>query len=1357
MPSEAHDPQPDAPGLERQALGYLNFSSGASDGAFLKTLDALFRVEESSDQTDEPAVDRVLARLERRLEALAAEGGAFADADQAAGALRLAKQFREAYPRFHADLLWGRDAAELWRPFFLGRVFEAVLAQGAPWDDDTLNASRDRLDDYLGYRPVAVLETDQKVEPYRHEWVRPIPLYVESASVACGRYGEVVARAIGLLRRTDPSLLRAAYFDPDLLEELAVDPRAYDFDHPVHKRPNHHFGQWDPNRIDGSGNFRRFVVQPVALEAIVSRVEEESGDRPDGSFAREELLDEAAAVLAGTILMASGVCGSGPGAHSSEETLATLLPEIAAYRDRFYDELLAGIGGEHGKRLQREAERLRQPFGAARQHLNHALASRRAQQLQRVRLARIYARMGKTDAALEQAHAVRVASSRMLCEVFCKLAAGHQALDARDLRAAAEIAPQIEDLLERGIACGALVDPWNIVGFGGNFSLFPSIENTIRDYRIDDLVQVVEQLLGLCARGWTDAAAVDDAEMEKFFSETLERVAGWWDQFATPMVSGVRRLLAKEVEVSTNLVAGALSAWQKAGSAAGDISFWGMFVDQFDSPKAFQQVVEALLDKGDLVASMALLMRWLCQVDLTPLEDGDASFHPLAERWLRAVEQRGETTGEDQWPLVQKFFDHLEANAEELWNAPRFALGEDGDDELLDELLDEYDEDDLFADDEADEAEAGYEPTYDPDEEEDDDENLFGAAYDDITFEGSDDGADAELFEPDGDETRLELEEEAERLEARLALLNTVARLWKHAAVVWGVRVDEPDGRAERIAAWRRSAVQRGVQLAQLLDAVHGHPIAKPRSDHESMVEYDRLRSLKESIVEGVIESCVETADAARLLRAASAVIVEDAPPVDGAPSYAPGLAGAARGMLRAVLRGDARGAREHWPRLRAALAREELLYVPLSRGGEPRKIVRARALHRLLSDLLAWLPRLGMIREACELLDAAQQMETDHPVGRGAVTEYDRLFEAGYAAVVRCLVTSSETWGPDDESPPDGDDALDPPPGGADAMLVDALQTLTESQLQRWLAHSKTVRLSVVERLADSHEWERFVRFVQRYGADLFTQRFLTLSNLRAILHQRVPDWVDDLCDDPPEDAPRVIEALEAGLPRDETVRALTVAIEAVVENYDVYRDYNATTTQSDHGEMLHALVDFLRLKNGYDRVAWNLKPVSLAHRILVRNGRPAAAALWRRAVEQRTREAADHQLAGLATLGERYGMRLASVSQRLGERFVRPLAIDRLRSHVLGAMGDGRDAEGAFLAIRAEVAALLDEAGGAGLDAPDWVEALEDEVDSVQQSLRRGESGRDDPLRRIDAARLSWEETHRQLVDTDDRDDDA
>lgn len=1342
-------PPPDDPGerraqFEREVLGYLNFSSGATDGAFLAAVNELFALEETvAAGANPPSIDRVLSGLSHRLESLRAEGRAFADAEQALGVLRLAGQFRQAYARFHADLLWGREDQELWRPLFLGRVFEAILAQGPPWDDAALNAARDRFDDYIGYRPVAVLETDQKIEPYRHEWVRPIPLYIACARVSGGsgvghgRRRELLERTLRLLRETDEGILRAAYFDPDLLDELALDPRAYDFDHPAHKRPNHHFGLWDPNRIDSSGMYRRFVLQPVVLDALCARVEQESGDRQDGSFTRAELLEEAAAVLAGTILMASGVSGSGPGAHSSDETLATLLPQIAAYRDRFYAELLARVGGDHGERLRREAERLHQPFAGARQHLNQAIARRRAEQLQRVRLARVYARMGAANAALDQANEVRVSSSRILCKIYCKLTAGHQALDRHDLAVAAELTPEVEDLLERGIECGALVDPWNVVGFGGNYSLFPSIENTIHDYRVDDLIQVVEQLLALCARAWTEAAAVDDSEYERFFSSTLERIAVWWDQFATPMVSGVRRLLAKEVEVSTNLVAGALNAWHKAGAAAGDIAFWGMFVDQFDSPKAFQQVVEALLEKGDLVASMALLMRWVCQVKHTPLDDGDASFHPLAERWLRMVEKRGEEIGEDQWPLVAKFFDFLEANAEELWDAPRFELGrtlyEEGDDDFDDFFDEEYDDsgDDPFGED------GDFDGVAEFDDEDDDDLGLFEAAYEGVTFEGStEDGVEGDVFEPTDDETRLEFEEEAERLEGRLAFLNTVARLWKHAAVVWGVRGAQPDGRAEAIAGWRRMAVQRGLQLTQLLDAVHTHRLPQPGGDHESMVEYDRLRTIRDAIVEGVVTTCVETADAARLLRAAvGAATVDDPQGID-----TPKAVGAAVGVLRAVLLADADGVRAPWGQLCAALDAEELLYVPLARGGEPRKIVRARVLHRLIGDLLAWLPRLGLIRETTELLEVAQRMETSHPVGRGAVTEYDRLFEAGYSSIVRCLVASSESWRVAAHAPSSGD---------ADVMLVEALQDLTESELGRWLAHSKTVRLSVVERLNDPREWERFVRFVERYGEDLFTQRFLTLSNLRAILHQKVAVWLENLRESPSEASPRLLEALDQEIPADEAARWLTVAIEAVVENYAVYRDYNATTTQSDRGEMLHALIDFLRLKNAYDRVAWNLKPVALAHRILVESGRSTAAGLWRSAVEERTRDAADHHQAGAEQLAQRYGMRLPSVAQRLAERFVRPLTIDLLRSLVGPAMGNDPavDPGDAFAALEIEVGVLLSEAGGAGLDLPDWVEALEEEADLQQRRQRRGDDEADDPLRRIEQVRLSWDETQAQL----------
>jgi hypothetical protein len=53
-----------------------------------------------------------------------------------------------------------------------------------------------------------------------------------------------------------------------------------------------------------------------------------------------------------------------------------------------------------------------------------------------------------------------------------------------------------------------------------------------------------------------------------------------------------------------------------------------------------------------------------------------------------------------------------------------------------------------------------------------------------------------------------------------------------------------------------------------------------------------------------------------------------------------------------------------------------------------------------------------------------------------------------------------------------------------SDTMLVEALQDLTEAQLNRWLSHSRTLRLSVVERLGNEADWQAFVAFVEGAGA---------------------------------------------------------------------------------------------------------------------------------------------------------------------------------------------------------------------------------------------------------------------------------
>jgi hypothetical protein len=1361
-----------------EVVGYLNFSSGAQDGRFLRNLNELFRSIESA-QSAEPAVVTLRQWLLGAIDRLNRAGGAFADVTQAQAVVDLAlDRLLADYREFHRDLLHHQGPSDLWRPYFLGEACEAVLAQGAPWNEREriVQAAISNLNDYVGYRPTATLASGSRSEPYPHEYVRPIALYVRDAGVAVGRYEQLISRALEILRNAEPDILARAWFDLDRLDEISLDPRAYDFDHPVNRRPNYHFGQWDPHQISNQGYYSRFVLQQMTLDALLTRCDDAPpapakggsekrggakaaaakavGAKPEqAAINADDRLDEAAAVLAGTILMASGTSGDSPGRHDSSVTLSTLLPHIASYRDDFYQQLLAKAQGPHGDRLREEALRTRQPFGGARQHLNHELARRRAVQLQRVHLALLFARMGRPDSALRQADSVRVASARMLTAIYCRLTSGHDALDRDELDPVVEDLEKIEELLHRAIDCGALVDPWNVVGFAANFSLFPALENTVHDWRVDELIELVEQILDLAARAWSEAAAVDSGALEERFSAILARLARWWDQFATFSVEGVKRLVAKEIEVSANLVAGALNAWHKAGAAAGDVAFWRLFVDQFDSSKAFQLVIEALLDHGDTVAARALMMQWVNQRDRTPLDEGDISFHPLAFQWLATVESQQHATGDDRWPEVAQFFGYLEANAEEYWQAPSLrlagapAMSGDFDEEIPfgdadddDDFDYEYDEefDDLAddLDEDSDEFEGAEEALADGGEDGDDDEEgengIFGAAYEGMNFRDStDDGVEGDLADDGMEPLQSEWEDEAERLEQRLSFLTTVAKLWKHAAITWGGKVDAPE-RREVLDQWLAQAGSNYRSSLELLDAIHGFRFRDPSGSHDSLVEFDRLRTIKDSLIQKIVSTCVETATAARLLMTTR----DDA---EDASRFGEPIDATSVHLLRSVLAGDPDGVRAVWGQFLNSLRPRPMLYVPHSRGGEPKQVVVTRSWQRLLHDLLGWLPKLGLIRETCELLELAQKLESDNPVGQGAVTEFDTLFENGYQAIVRAVVESADLW----ETGRRGGRQPD-----ADHLLVDVLQELTERQLDHWLSHSRTLRLSVVEKLSADNDWARFVKFVERYGKDLFTQKFLALGNLRGILHQGVDGWLTNLAEDPDAlDELPLLEELDDKWPRGDAIEMLSVAIEAVVENYRVYRDYNTTTTQSDHGEFLYQFVDFLRKRAEYDRVAWNLKPVVWAHEILVRHKREEAAAMWRHAFAERTSDAADMHQRRLNRLGTEYGMQLPTIADRMSERFIRPLVIDRLRAMVEPAMsGDGRRSRHAFELLESEIAELASEPHGAGLDVPDWLSALEDEVTAARSRLTHTSSS-DRLSRRIGQVRLSFSEIMEQL----------
>lgn len=1308
------DPQvssPDAQSLIDELLGYLNLSAGTPDAKFRRNLNALAALIQP--QANEPLWKSIERTLLDRLRAVRGKSAAFADIEQAEAVIGLAfDRALQAYQEFHQDLLWHQSPQNLFRPFFLARVCESVLNQGPPWSDDDriVAATIKQLNSFIGHRPVAVLRTPQHVEPYPHEWVCAVPLYLRGAGVASGVYGELVAAAIEILEGTDADILEDAYFSSDLLDELAFDPRAYDFDHPVNKRPNYQFGQWDPHHLDSQGRYRRFVVQEVTLGALQQRV-----DAP-GPVSRAEALLEGAAVLAGTILMASGVSGRGPETHDSSVTLAKLVPRIAAYRDEFYRRLLHKLPSEHGERLRREAEAQHQPLAAARQHLNQYLARLRAVQLQHVHLAQIFARMGYPEASSHQAEIVAVPSARLLCEISGRLTAGHHAVDRRQVAEAATLLPEIEELLMRAIECGALVDPWNILGFQGQFSLFPAIENSVRDHRVDVLIQVVRQIFDLYARTWGETAALGDAKRGEQLSARFKKLARWWDRFATLEVSGIEHISGREAHRSAEHVAQSLAAWRTAGAAAGDIAFWRGQVESFNSPKAYALVVAPLLDQADLTAAMALLMQWVAQAQQVPLTDGDHSFHDLARRWFALA---GKTAipasmpSADGWRLGKKFLDYLEANAEQFWEVPEF------------ELDDARSRGGRSRGDSRDVALASGE---------EDDDNVYRAAYDDMTYRDStDDGFDADMLEGRSAASDFELDAEAERIGKRLEFLITVGGLWKQACAQ-AMASPGSHEQNDALSAWRSRAADNRRRLGELLSAVHHFELPKPIGTQESLVEYDRRRLLKETLLAKIVIATVETGSAALWLSASLDTL-------DNAVQ-APAWEQAALRVLRAMFRGDAGQVRESFPQLLSELHEQPVLYVPLSRQGDPLQIVAAKTIQQLLHSLLRGLVRLGLLQETGQLIAAAQAMEQRRPAGDGAVTEFDRLFEVGFHGMVEALVMAAADANRRAEA--DGKPAV-----VSDTELTDALQAATEPLMKRWLEHSRTLRLSVIERLSDQDRWERVKAFIERYGRTIFTPRFMNLGNLRAILHRGVDAHLKQIEDDPElaEEWP-LVHDLDSAIPRPAAVEQLTLIIEAVVENYAEFKDFNSTTTQSDRGDLLHILLDLLRLKMSYERVAWNIKPVVIVHEVLTRRGWPSAAELWRRGVAQRTAHIADWHLKRLDELNEKYGIRLPTIRDRLGERFVRPLAIDRVRALVCPAIEDARTGGGGnwFALLEHELSEFTENPSGSGLDVPTWLIALEEE----QSRCRPSDDGRqtadlEPPVPRLP---LSWSDLQRQVA---------
>ncbi|MEQ9411940.1 MAG: hypothetical protein RIK87_29770 [Fuerstiella sp.] len=1301
----------------RELLGYLNFSDGTPGVRFRSGLNDLFRTNELP--ADMGGIrDAMLAQLR-----LLAESGesAFQSTAQAEHAIVSALDVvLPAYREHHSDLLFHLTADDFLQPFFLAWVFEATLAAGAAvgWTDPDQLAvvALRRLNNYVGYRPVAVLENDRRMEVYDHERFCPIPLYLKDAGVAAGRYHDLIDATLTFIGSLPDQMTGPAHFCLDHLDELCLDVRAHDHLHPVNKRTNYMFGEWDPEVIDTKGFYRRFVVRCIILESLQQWMDSNSAMAP------EERLFDASAVLAGTILMASAISGAGPDTYDSSVSLTSLLPMVARQRDSFYQSLMETSSGSRRKRLAASAQESRQPFGHVRHQLNMYLSQYGASQVQHRHLASFYASLGFEQAACEEASVIPCVSARFESELQSRLMLMQRFVRAGDLGTARTVLTECLELFHRGIHCGAIVDPWNILGFQGMFPLFVAREDAIPDNRVEVLIEIVEQLFDASSAIMAEAAAVGQREIHRSVENDFRRLAEEWDSYATTTVSDLPEVRGVVSLRAAQHVARALAEWRTAGEAAGDISFWRDHVEHFESPRSFAQVVHALLDRNDLVAATGLLMQWLSQAEEMGLESGSHSMHNLLHRLVRSINASPDE--DEQWQMLRRLFAFLEANAGVFWEVPslkefvdrhRSAGGQDSDDEFGDGSLD-------------------LDHLFDEDDDDDDESQLFQAAYDDVVFRDSaDDGNEADTVDEGYGPGTTEFEIIYRQIEPRLKFLHTLGSLWSSAAAALSqkaVRPRKEDDQQQHLRAWLASIRHFLKELGHLVTEVRDHEIQTYSADLDANIEYDIQMQSRFLLMQNAVSTTVEFLMAERML---CSVLLDG----ENLPGQGREFDRRLVVMLRAVLTSDAETVRQNFNAFTQALERRPLLYVPFEHGGQPAGILKARTLQAVIRMLLSQLPRLGLLEQTFRLLKTAFRMErSSRPLGQ-AVTEFDRLFRIGLACSVEAILHAATRWKTDTVR--------------QRRNVFRRLQRLLDAYNELWAAHSSSMRLSVVEELNDADRAEEVREFIESYGEDLFHTRMLTLGNARAIVHHGADSLLDELEQHVSVVQPvRIVDDLNAHvIDRDEATDLMEFVYESVVDNFDRFLEYNTTTTHSDYGNRLYCLLDFLRLESLYDRFNWNNIPYQIAHEAAVRFGAHELAGEIEAELYDQTREVAESLVEELQGLEGEYGVQLPTLHDHINERIVGSLAVNRMTARV-GRCSPGlnnvsaEEASENFRVLRQEIAEFMSGRLGSGIEPPEWMQQLAREFDRVHQENAGLVA---ESLTNVDFQRITQRDIDRQL----------
>ncbi|NMC21392.1 MAG: hypothetical protein GYA33_13350 [Thermogutta sp.] len=1224
-----------APSPVEVVLGYLNFSDGTRDPQFFAAMNRLFAevfgatgspaayhdapaAEHDATATEPAPWSPLVRRLQDAIPVLQARGGAFSDVGRAQAALAgVFDGLIPAYLDFHKDLLGYGHATSLCSPFLLARFCEAVLQARAEDEEAsqqaTVRAALAKVNDYVGYRPTAVLAGNRATKPYAHEFVCPIPLYVQGAGTACGRYHDLMERAVQILATIDESLREQFYFQIENLEEIALDPRGLDQEHPACFRPNYQFGLWDPHSLNERGCYRRLILHDQPLEIALrwaTRADPTEGTDP---------WFEAAAVLAGTMLMGAAVWGPYPGALMSTTNLSELLARIAKARDDFYLRLLPSRGETYGSALASEIVARGRPFDAVRQFLNTTLAEYRSSQVHASGLARIMAQLGAVDAAKTASARLRSSTAAVRADIVIRLGAAESHLRQKQLRDCLTELNESVRMIRSAVECGALGDPWNVLGLGGRFPIFEwSLEGPI-DPRLTLLIYLMDKLFQLFASLRRHAAAADAGAIEDEAKRRMEETAEWWDRFATAEVSDLDGFRGQDVCDAAQQVAEVIHAWREERKAAGDTAFWKRHVSRIRSTDSLALLVDTLLDQNDREAAMALLVYWIGRANELGLHGTLNSFAALAYRWFRPLWLADDPAVGDRrkrWFEVRKFLDYLEANAGSLWEVPS-----------LKELLG------ATAAGSADNS-AAIEPQHE--------DSLWQAAYEGVVFRDSaDDGVDGILEDAGEPLENFELSRAFEELRRRIGFLFTVLILRELAAAAFSsLQYDDPEV-SEVFIEWHRHVFRIEESLLRLAEDLRGYPLGDPGATPQRLAEYDNRRKLRDTLAERVALAAIQAGDTRRFLAAALPEALH------------PSVASRRENdwaweedfvvLLRTLLHHQLESLESAWADFLIGMRQCKLLYTPVWRGGRPRQYVGRKSLYRCLATATAMVLRRGLVGPALNALSLLREAEKQSAGQGGQVSEMELVIRTLTESVAQSLLTAGR------------DADLDETVGGTRRPGLFQSLWWAASRLQRaWPELTAEIYISIVETVGSAKEWEHITRFIRTYGGEIFTQEFLDYEHLRGIALTGAGRFLQELDRSGNRPEWRLLRDIRQGkISLVQAAKNLQFIAEIILENYAEYADYNSLTTQSDYGENLHCLLDFLALKERFTRMEWNLTPYLVFYDQLLQKGLWSLADRWEKGVVEETAATVSELQEAYSQLSRHHGIRLLVLEETLRDGF--------------------------------------------------------------------------------------------------------